>query len=134
MTKNIFLILLMIFSLCLCVNAQKRNVKTKPKAKKVITQTKTFPYITSCVINGKPIILVKPEYPPVAKAVNAKGDVQVQVKIDEKGNVVEAKAISGHIFLHQASEKAALSSKFEPVTLSNNPVKVSGIIVYRFIP
>lgn len=84
------------------------------------------------VINGKAINLVKPPYPLPARAVHADGAVNVQVMIDEKGNVIAANAVSGHPLLRQASENAARASKFNPTLLSNQAVKVSGVIVYKF--
>ncbi len=84
------------------------------------------------VINGKAKSLPVPVYPPPAKAVHASGEVNVQVTIDEKGNVISANAVSGHALLRQASEIAARSAKFTPTLLSNQPVKVTGIIVYKF--
>jgi protein TonB len=56
------------------------------------------------------------------------------VKIDERGNVVSASAVSGHPLLRQAAEQAARSSKFTPTTLSGQPVSVTGVIVYNFVP
>jgi protein TonB len=84
------------------------------------------------VVNGMAKNLIKPTYPPAAKAVNAAGAVNVQVTIDENGNVVSANAVSGHPLLRQVSENAARSSKFNPTLLSNQPVKVTGVIVYKF--
>jgi protein TonB len=84
------------------------------------------------VINGIATNLVKPTYPLAAKAVKAEGAVNVQVTIDEQGNVVSANAVTGHPLLRQVSENAARSSKFKPTLLSNQPVKVTGVIVYKF--
>jgi TonB family protein len=89
--------------------------------------------VSGGVLNGKAISLVKPVYPAAAKAVRASGTVSVQVLIDEEGTVVTANAVSGHPLLRAASEQAARSSKFSPTTLSGQPVKVSGIIVYNFV-
>ncbi|HBR56963.1 MAG TPA: energy transducer TonB, partial [Blastocatellia bacterium] len=58
--------------------------------------------------------------------------VDVQVMIDEAGGVVSAKAVNGHPILRNAAEKAALNAKFDPTTLNGMPVKVTGVIVYRF--
>ncbi len=69
-----------------------------------------------------------------ARAVGVYGTVSVLVLIDEYGNVVEANANSGHPFLRPVSIKAALQSKFEPLILGGNPVRVRGSIVYNFIP
>lgn len=89
--------------------------------------------VSDGVVNGKATNLVKPQYPPPAKAVRAGGKVDVQVLIDEKGNVVSAKAVSGHQLLRQAAEQAARASKFSPTLLSRVPVKVTGVIVYNFV-
>jgi len=84
------------------------------------------------VINGKAKFLPKPIYTAAAKAVRASGDVNVQVLIDETGNVVSANATGGHPLLRGEAEKAARNAKFNPTLLSNQPVKVSGVIVYKF--
>jgi TonB family protein len=62
----------------------------------------------------KIIELIKPNYPQAARAVRAMGEVVVGVNVDTAGNVVSAKAESGHPLLRNASEQAALKSKFEP--------------------
>ena len=86
------------------------------------------------VINGKAINLVKPTYSPAALTVRAGGEVNVQVTIDEKGNVISANAVSGHILLRPSAEAAARASKFNPTQLSLQPIKVTGLIVYKFAP
>jgi TonB family protein len=90
--------------------------------------------ISGGVVNGKAVNLVKPSYPAAAKAVRAVGAVNVQVTIDEKGNVISAQAISGHPLLRAASVQAAQASTFSPTLLQGQPVKVTGIIVYNFVP
>jgi TonB family protein len=89
--------------------------------------------ISGGVINGKAIALPDPVYPAAAKAVNASGTVMVQVTIDEAGNVISAKAVSGHPLLQAAAVDAARSARFSPTFLSNEPVKVSGILKYDFV-
>ena len=103
-----------------------------PFVKKEAVKPPTVHKISLGVINGKAINLVKPPYPPVARAVHADGAVNVQVTIDEQGNVIAANAVSGHPLLRQAAENAARASKFDPTTLSRQPVKVTGVIVYKF--
>jgi TonB family protein len=100
----------------------------------VSAQTETpVKTISGGVLNGKAKSLAKPAYPAAARAVKAEGAVSVQILIDEEGNVVTATAVSGHPLLRQAAEQAALNSKFAPTTLSGQPVKVSGVVVYNFI-
>lgn len=88
--------------------------------------------ISKGVITGEAIYLPKPQYPATAIAVNAQGDVSIQVLIDEEGRVISAKPVSGHPLLRAAATGAARSAKFRPTLLSNQPVKVTGVIVYKF--
>jgi len=89
--------------------------------------------ISGGVLNGKAVQLVKPSYPAEARESKASGVVNVQVEIDEQGNVISAKAVSGDPMLRAASEEAARNSKFAPTTLSGVLVKVTGVIVYNFV-
>lgn len=98
-----------------------------PPAKKV-------KQISGGVLNGKATSLPKPPYPPAARAVRAAGAVTVQVLIDESGNVVSASAVSGHPLLRAAAVQAARGARFSPTQLSGQPVKVSGVITYNFVP
>jgi protein TonB len=90
--------------------------------------------ISGGVLNGKAISLPKPAYPAAARAVRAAGAVQVQVLIDETGRVVSASAAGGHPLLQAAAVAAARGARFSPTLLSGQPVKVSGIITYNFVP
>lgn len=110
-------------------------VMTKTPAPTPKPTDKPIPKIVSGgVVNGKARNLVTPQYPSSARAVRASGQVSVQVTIDESGNVISASATSGHTLLRSAAESAARSSKFNPTLLSGQPVKVSGIIIYNFVP
>jgi len=86
------------------------------------------------VLNGKALKLPRPEYPAAARAVKASGAVNVQVTIDEQGNIISASAVSGHPLLRQAAEQAAREAQFAPTLLEGVPVKVTGVIVYNFVP
>jgi TonB family protein len=88
--------------------------------------------VSGGVLNGKAISLPKPAYPPTAKEAKASGTVVVQVLVDEKGNVVSARAVSGHPLLQAASVVAARQAKFGPTKVAGQPVKVSGVITYDF--
>jgi protein TonB len=98
-------------------------VKTEPK--KHLTQSKG-------VVNGFATDLPKPTFPAVARSMNLTGVVSVQVLINEQGDVVSAKAVDGHLLFRQEAERAAKRAKFKPTLLSDEPVKVTGVIVYRF--
>ncbi len=90
--------------------------------------------VSGGVLNGKATSLPKPPYPAAAKAVRAGGAVSVQVLISESGSVISASAVSGHPLLRAAAESAARGARFSPTLLSGQPVKVSGVITYNFVP
>jgi len=90
--------------------------------------------ISGGVVSGKATTLVKPTYPAAARAGKASGSVVVQVLLDENGKVVSANAISGHPLLRAAAESAARASTFSPTLLKGEPVKVSGVVTYNFVP
>ncbi len=97
-------------------------------------ETLTIPKVISGgVLNEKAISLPEPVYPAAARAVRASGAVNVQVTIDENGDVINAAAVSGHPLLRAASVQAARQAKFIPTTLQGQTVKVFGTIVYIFI-
>jgi protein TonB len=89
--------------------------------------------ISGGVLNGKAISLPKPQYPAIARAARASGTVVVQVLIDENGNVVSAKAVSGPPLLLATAVAAARQARFSPTKLSGQPVKVTGVIQYNFV-
>ncbi len=93
---------------------------------------KTIKTISGGVLNGKAIELAKPEFPAAAAAVGACGAVNVKVVINEQGTIESAEAVSGHPLLREAAEKAARKAKFNPTTLSDEAVKVAGVIIYVF--
>jgi len=85
------------------------------------------------VINSKAISLPRPTYPEIAKRIHVQGTVSVQVLVDVDGRVISAKAVSGSPFLTAAAQNAAMQARFSPTLLSNQPVKVSGVITYNFV-
>lgn len=88
--------------------------------------------ISTGVVNGKAVNLVKPIYSAAARQVQARGEVKVQVTIDEDGNVIAASVVSGHPLLKASALSAAKASKFSPTYLSREKVKVTGFILYNF--
>lgn len=89
--------------------------------------------ISGGVLNGKAMVLPKPEYPAEAHAAGATGTVVVQITIDESGMVISAGAISGHPLLRQAAVNAANQARFSPTSLMGEPVKVTGVLTYNFV-
>jgi TonB family protein len=76
----------------------------------------------------------EPEFPPLARAVAARvgGPVEVELLIDEEGNVVKANVISGHPLLQALVLKAAREWKFSPFLADGKKVRVKGRVKYEF--
>jgi protein TonB len=70
------------------------------------------------------IYSVNPEYPTLARQTHIQGTVVVDAVIDEKGNVVQTRVVSGHPLLIDAALKAVLQWKYEPTSLNGQPISV----------
>ena len=88
--------------------------------------------VSGGVLNGTAISLPSPSYPETAKRLRMSGLVSVDVVVDETGKVISAVATSGPIALRDVAVQAALRARFSPTKLSGQPVKVSGLINYKF--
>ena len=51
----------------------------------------------------KAIAQVRPSYPPLARQVHIQGQVQIDAILDEQGNVIDMKVVSGPALLYQAA-------------------------------
>ena len=88
--------------------------------------------ISGGVLNGTAVVLPTPSYPEAAKRMRTSGTVSVDVVLDESGKVVSAVATSGPAILRDSAVQAALKARFSPTKLSGQPVKVAGVINYKF--
>lgn len=88
--------------------------------------------VSGGVLNGKAVFLPAPTYPETAKRMRAEGVVVIDVVVDETGKVISAQASSGPAILREVATLAATKARFSPTMLSGLPVKVSGVINYRF--
>jgi protein TonB len=88
--------------------------------------------ISKGVISGNAVSLPKPVYPELAKRMRVSGKVSVQVLVDETGRVVSATVVNGSPFLRSAAQNAAMQARFSPTKVGDQPVKVSGVIIYNF--
>ena len=83
-------------------------------------------------LNFEVVSAEKPYYTREAKAGGASGLVQVEVLIDQFGNVLTAKARTGNKLLHAEAERAAIESKFNKPVVYGKPARAIGFLVYRF--
>ncbi|MEZ5305768.1 MAG: energy transducer TonB [Pyrinomonadaceae bacterium] len=121
------------------VEVEKPKVETKEVAKKVPApppmmkeKPKKDIIITKGVINGEAKYLAMPTYTSAMKSMNFRGKISVSILIDETGRIISATPQAANPLFAKAVTDAARRSKFAPTTLSGNPVKVRGIIIYNF--
>jgi protein TonB len=88
---------------------------------------------SSSVISSKVLNKPAPPYPKIALATHTQGPVNVEILIDEGGQVISARAVDGPAMLRAAAEQAARQARFTPTLLGGHPVKVSGVITYNFM-
>lgn len=72
-------------------------------------------------------VLVKPQYPELAKKLSLSGLVKVEVIIGPDGKVKRTHIVGGHPVLASEAEKAALQSEFEP-----GPKETTEVIEFKF--
>jgi periplasmic protein TonB len=78
------------------------------------------------------IFRVEPRYPPLAVQTHMTGVVVIDAIIDERGNIVEAKVLSGPPLLIQAALDAVRQWKYEPTYLNDEPVPVQLSVTVQF--
>jgi len=88
--------------------------------------------VSGGVLNGKAIYLPAPIDPEAAKRMHRGGTVTVEGVVDETGKVMSARATDGPAILRDVAIQAATKAKFSATTLSGQPVKVTGVINYKF--
>jgi TonB family protein len=84
------------------------------------------------VLSGQATKRVEPVYSTTARAAHISGTVTVEVTVDEEGDVLSARAITGHPLLREAALDAAWDWKFSPVIYRGRPVKIIGAIQFNF--
>ena len=88
--------------------------------------------VSGGVLNGTAVSLPSPSYPEAARRLRMAGLVTVEVVVDESGKVISAVATAGPAILRDVAVQAAMRARFSPTKLSGQPVKVSGLINYKF--
>lgn len=94
--------------------------------------TRAATRVSPSVLMAAAIRRVVPAYNQAAKTMRAQGQVEIEVTVDEEGNVKSAQAISGHALLRENAKAAASQWRFDAKKLSDPPGAVVGIIVFTF--
>lgn len=72
-------------------------------------------------------MLVRPQYPELAKKLNLVGAVKIEVTIGTDGKVKRTHVLGGHPVLATEAEKAVSQSEFEP-----GPKETTEVIEFKF--
>lgn len=84
------------------------------------------------VVDRKAVKKPAPVYPTLPEDVRPESTVAVSVLIDESGKVVQAQALSGHPAFRWPAAEAACGARFSPALINGPPIRVSGILTYKF--
>jgi TonB family protein len=108
-----------------------RFLKTENVPSTGITEAARKP-VDQGVVNGRAVKLRTPCFPLSARNPPLSGAVVVKVVIDEEGKVMAAQIVRGHPVFRNCALDAARGSRFTPTFIEGKPVKVLGVLVYKF--
>jgi protein TonB len=115
------------------------TVPTTTPATIPVTTTSTIPPTPTTSVPPSPVerppvclSCPRPSYPPAAARYGLEGDVEVEIVVDEKGRVTQARALSGHSALRDAARKAVLAWRFAPATRDGVPVACTRRVPVQF--
>jgi TonB family protein len=116
---------------CALMQVDKKEEADKMRREMVEAQQRTTGFEGS-LIQGHAIHRAEPVYPIAAKQARLAGTVIVEVTVDEKGIVTDARAVCGPDLLVIASVEAARRWTFTPSLLKGVPVKVIGTLTFNY--
>lgn len=114
-----------LLAISICMTTAHAQGAQSPEVPKIIRKS-------GGVLQGSATKRVAPTYPPLAKAARVSGAVVIEITLNEEGNVIAARAVSGHPLLKDAAVAAARGWTFKPTLLQGEPVKVIGTITFNF--
>jgi protein TonB len=94
---------------------------------------KTVPAAGGKVAPAQLVYRKEPEYPTMARQMNAKGQVVLEATIGPDGRVTSVKVISGHPLLVQAARQAVMQWRYKPTLLDGQPVENTSQISLNFV-
>ena len=121
--------------LCMLVGFAQTNKRTKTPVDILygaVETSKPHGPIISGILNMKGRFDALPTYPQKAKDLGIEGRVEVQLLVNEDGEVIFANPLSGPEALWAESVKAAVGARFTPTKLAGEPVKVTGRVIFDF--
>ena len=78
------------------------------------------------------LLRVPPVYSSIARTAHVEGTVEIDAIIDENGNIVHARAVSGPGLLIASALEAVMKWKYEPTYLDGTPVPIEMRVTVHF--
>jgi len=75
---------------------------------------------------------VQPEYNPMAKQMRVQGEVEVEARISETGDVTDVKVVSGNALLTTTVVRAVKDWKFQPFQENGKPAQAVAALRFSF--
>lgn len=69
----------------------------------------------------------------MARQARIQGQVEVEAVLDEQGNVIEMKVVSGPPLLYQAALDALKKWKYQPTYLNDQAISVEMLVTVTFL-
>lgn len=130
------LLLLFILFLSTFVGVAQTNQQTKTPVQTLYgertpEERRRGPLISG-ILNMKVVSEMLPAYPRKAKGKDIEGRVEVELLVNEDGEVIFVNPLSGPEELWAESVRAAVGAKFTPTKLAGEPVKMTGRLIFDF--
>jgi protein TonB len=93
---------------------------------------KTIYRVGSDLKPPREILKVTPIYSPIARTAHVEGTVEIDAIIDENGDVIHARAVSGPGLLMASALEAVMQWKYEPTILDGTPVPIEMQVTVHF--
>jgi periplasmic protein TonB len=110
------------------------NITTAPAPHVVPTPAaNTAPVsVSQGVLAGYLLNPIRPEYPPIARAVHVEGTVIIHAIISKSGHVENPQVISGPPMLQAAALEAVRNARYRPYLLNQQPTEVETTFSINF--
>ena len=107
----------------------------RPSPEQKVSKAAKEPEPTEILEAPKPVRKVLPAYPEKLRQEGVEGVVKLQVSIDQRGRVFDAKVLKSlHPYLDYAAVQALRRWEFEPVHLKGKSVPVAFMVAINFDP
>lgn len=75
---------------------------------------------------------VAPDFPAAARQLNLTGTSEVQIQVDESGDVTGAKVLKGNAIFSANAMAAARQWKFQPINKEGAAQKFTTVLIFNF--